>query len=251
MIYLSDYITDTRPRIGYENLAVSVAGSSSATGFPAAAVLNPMTYERWRPTVAPANMIIDLGAIKEIDYVALLHELQGATLSIYHRQGSSGDWTTICHELVITDNTPSMFVFEPVNARYISIVINQIREINVVYVGKVLTIETYITGSHAPGMLSRKTDIRSNRSETGQFLGRSVMPMGYETSYAFDFLPAQWVRDKLDPFVEFATKRPFFIAAEVDRFPEEVLYGWCNRDIHPSYTGALDYMSVSFQVEAI
>lgn len=251
MIYLAPEITDFRPRIGYENLAVSVTGSSSATGFPVTAVLNPMTYERWRPTVAPANMIIDLGEVVEIDYVAMLHSLQGATLSIYHRQGSSGEWTTIHHELLITDNTPFMTVFEPVSARYISIVINQIREINVVNVGKVLTMETCITGNHSPGALSRNTEIRPNRSEGGQFLGRSVTHKGYETSYSFDFLPAQWVRDKLDPFVVAATKRPFFIAAEVDRFPEEVLYGWCNRDIHPSYTGALDYMSVSFQVEAI
>ncbi len=64
-------------------------------------------------------------------------------------------------------------------------------------------------------------------------------------------MTARWYRDWFDPFVEAARRYPFFIAWNPLRFPDEVLYGWCNEDIQPTNQGRRDFMSVGFSVEAI
>ncbi|MBK1780556.1 hypothetical protein JHL22_04940 [Advenella sp. WQ 585] len=250
MIYFDSHITDKRPKIGWQNLSESASASTSVPGFPASAVLNPMTYERWMPAVAPANIDIDLGSIQSVGYVGIAaHTLIGAAVVISHSDDGT-TWSEVT-AIIPVDNSPIMYVFEAISARYWRFGIGKVAEIGVIYIGNILTMQRKLYGGHSPGLLARQTDILPNISQTGQFLGRSISRKGYATTYQFRNLEAQWVRDELDPFVESALSRPFFIAWKPERFPKEVLYGWCNSDITPVNQGQRDLMSVSFQIEAI
>lgn len=243
-----------KARIGYRTIVpdATVTASSEAPDFPASAVAHPLTYERWRPTAAPAELLIDAGGWVDVDYVAIAAHTIGsadATVVIAHSQDGE-DWTDA---MVIDPDSDNaiMALFEQVTARYWRIQISEVAEIGVVYIGRALVMQRGIYGGHSPGTLSRQTEISPTRSVTGQFLGRSIVRQGFNTSYEWSNLTAGWYRQEFDPFVEAALRRPFFIAWKPDRFPDEVLYAWCNDDIQPSNMGKRDLMQVGFAVEAV
>lgn len=244
----------SRARIGYRTVTrnATVTASSATTGFPASAIKNPLTYERWLPLSAPATLTIDAGAMVIADYVGIgAHTLgsTGATVTISYSENGI-DWTDVLHAAPANDNA-IMALFEPVLARYWRIHINRVAEIGVVYIERALVMQRSIYGGHSPGTLSRQTEIEPSRSVTGQFLGRSIVRQGFATSYQWSNLSAAWYRANFDPFVESALRNPFFIAWRPDRFPDEVLYAWCNDDISPTNMGIRDLMQVGFSVEAV
>lgn len=242
-------------RIGYQTLTrgAVVTASSEVAGWPASATANPMTYERWRPTAVPAWVSYDAGAAVEVDYLGIAsHNLgsSGATIVLqYSANGSS--WSTV-ETVEVADDRTIMLLFAPVTARYWRLrVLDAVATVGVVYLGRVLEMQRGLYGGHSPGTLSRQTDIMPNRSEGGQFLGRSIIREGYATSYEWDNLTAAWYRKWFDPFVKSARKYPFFIAWYPLKFPDEVLYAWCTDDIRPRNQGQRDLMAVGFAVEAI
>lgn len=244
----------SRARIGYRTITrdATVTATSEAPGFPASAVRHPLTYERWAPTVAPAALTIDAGAPVAADYVGIAaHTIgtTGAAVTVsYSTDGTA--WTDVLQTQPANDNA-IMALFEPVLARYWRIRIDRVAEIGVIYIERALTVQRSMYGGHSPGTLSRQTEIEPSRSVTGQFLGRSIVRQGFATSYQWSNLTAAWYRANFDPFVESALRYPFFIAWRPDRFPNEVLYAWCNDDIEPTNMGVRDLMQVSFNVEAV
>ncbi|MBV7482529.1 discoidin domain-containing protein [Bordetella sp. BOR01] len=243
-------------RIGWRTLTrdAEITASSEADSWPAAALANPMTYERWKPEAVPAWVQFDAGQAVEVDYLGIAsHDLgsAGATFSIQCSDDGAA-WETAATVEPADDNA-IMLLIEPVTARYWRLNVTEaIGSIGVLYLGKVL--ETYrpVSPGHSPGNLSRRTEIMPNLSMGGQFLGRSIIRQGYATAYEWAHLPAQWYRDNFAPFVEAARKYPFFIAWNPLRYPAEVLYAWTPaEDIQPENMGVRDWMQVGLKVEAI
>lgn len=242
-------------RIGYDTLTrgAAITSSSEEAGWPASSTGNSMTYERWRPTAVPAWVAYDAGADVEVDYLGIAsHTLgsSGATFALEYSANGS-DWTTV-ETVEAADDRAIMLLFEPITARYWRLSVTEaVASVGVVYIGRVLEMQRGLYGGHSPGRLSRQTDILPNKSDGGQFLGRSIIRQGYATAYDWDNLTASWYRQWFDPFVESARKYPFFIAWYPLKYPDEVLYAWCNDDIKPKNQGQRDLMSVGFSVEGI
>lgn len=242
-------------RIGWQTITrdAVVSASSSEPGWPASSLQNSMTYDRWRPQDMPSWVSFDAGAVVEVDYVGIGgHNLYsvGATVQVQHSNDGAA-WTP-AETIEPSRDGATLIQFEAVAARYWRINISGgIPTIAVIYFGKVLVMQRGSYGGHSPGTLSRATDIMPNKSESGQFLGRSIIRRGYSTSYEWSNLTANWYRQYFDPFVESARKFPFFIQWFPEKFPDEVLYAWCNEDISPSNQGQRDLMSVGFTVEAL
>lgn len=241
-------------RIGYRSITrtATISATSQATGFPASSIANALTYERWMPAVAPASIEIDAGGLVIADYVGIAaHTLgsAGATIVISHSEDGA-DWIDVLDVRPDNDNA-IMVLFEPVMARYWRISIDRVAVIGVVNIEMSLAMIKGVVGGHSPGVLSRKTDIMPNKSEGGQFLGRSVIRKGFETEYQWENLDEYWYRSHFDPFVESAIRYPFFIAWNPFRFPNDVIYAWCNKDIQPRMQGVRGRIEVGFDVEAI
>jgi hypothetical protein len=145
-----------------------------------------------------------------------------------------------------------MFLFGTITARYWRIrVRNAIAKIAVVYVGAALAMQRKIYQGHTPITLSRITETTQNTSETGQYLGRSIIRKGLKTSCEYQHLTADWYRANFDPFVEAAREAPFFYAWRPIQYPDELGFVWTNGDIRPTNTGPRNFMSVSFSVTGI
>lgn len=245
----------THARIGYQNFATStnITPSSQLANFPAAAVANPATYDKWQPVSLPATLTIDAGNAVDVDYVGIAAHTIGSKSCIasisYSFDNSS--YTTI-GETSPGDDSSIMMLFTKTRARYWRLTISgsAVPVVGVLYIGKTLEMQRPIYGGHSPINLSRITAVRPNVSESGQWLGSSIERVGLKTSFEWRHLEAQWYRDNFDKFVRtYPQARPFFIAWRPSKFPKEVGYCWATGDIQPQNMGIRDYMSVSMSVE--
>lgn len=241
----------THSRIGYNTFtATGTATASTAQAlFPASAPLNSLTYEYWRPTSLPATWTLDAGSSKMANYFGIAAHTLGSSGCTITIAGSDDNitWTDI-DSLTPTDDSPIMFLFANRIARYWRLSINggAVPSIGVVYVGPVLEMMRPIFGGVSPINLSRVTVIRPNKSEGGQWIGRSVIRSGFIMSVQYNNLDGQWYRTNFDPFVQSAIYTPFFYAWRPLGYLDGVGYVSVDKDITPRNSGIRDLMTVGF-----
>jgi hypothetical protein len=245
----------THSRIGIDNIARTgtVDASSAAVGFPASAAANPLTYEFWKPTSVPAWFRVDAGAPVTVDYVGIAsHNLGSAGSTVTVQRSSDNDTWVDVVATVPTNNSPIMFLFAGVSARYWRVLVTgNSPTIGVINIGKVLEMQRAAYAGINPIDLSRRTVIRPNVSEGGQWLGRSVIREGSATSVGFRHLTNAWYRANFDPFVEEARSYPFFFAWRPEGYPDSVGYVWTQSDIVPTTMGIKDFLEVGLDLEGL
>lgn len=246
----------TPARIGYINYCTDGTASafSEAAGFEADSVLNALTYERWKPTT-PSWIIINLGAKKEINYVAIgAHTLSGIAYSIQY--SSDGSNYITAKNTTATDDNAIFATFALKNVQYIKInvgttYINSDTAIGVVYAGTYLEMPIEFTSGMDVPSLSRNTEYRTNKSESGQWLGRSITRQGHKNRFSWDYIPLSTYVTNIEPFSVSAQTNPFFIQWSPDNYPTQALYCWTDTDIKPKLTNTKDFVQFSFDAEGI
>jgi hypothetical protein len=243
-----DNLPLSHTRIGYDQRLISANISAAA---PA---LQPNTYERW--TSASGTMLarFQTSGSEAIDYLAIgAHNLGSARSTIVISTSPTVDGTfTDRAALTPTDDQAIMFlldeIIEDVADVKVTITGGANREVGIVQAGIALQMYQPIYGGHSPQDLSAKTKYQSTMSDTGQFLGRTIIRSGTEANLSFSNINHEWYREKFQPFVEHAKRKPFFIKWRPDLY-ETATYSHITSDIRPSNSGGgSKNMSVSFSV---
>ncbi len=219
--------------IGYNNLLTGAADSDGAKA------LTPNTYERYRPASGAQTMKFQMSALADINYIAIAaHNLVGETVLIQTATTIGGALTDV-ESISPEDNSPIMITFDSRNVIEVAIVAtySAASEIGIIYAGEYLQMPRSIYGGHTPMALNQDTEYQSVISETGQFLGRSIIRKGLDGSFAWRFLEDDWYRTTFQPFVVVARTLPFFIKWRPDYYDNEVAFGFSKTDISPANMG--------------
>jgi len=260
MLYVQDGYTPAlgvnHPRIGYNSVIRNALAEASTEveGNEADAVLNSLTWDSWVPTTLPATLEFTLGQAASVNYLGIAaHTLyeDGCSFALDYWDGLN--WIEIQDETAAEDTAPIILLFDTVTSDKFRITITGTTPpaISVVYLGIVLEVAQRLYQGHSPVNLNEKTVIRPQKSEGGQFLGRSVIREGAQTTIAFSRLTASWVRSFYKPFQDSAIKYPFFFAWRGEDFPSETAYCWTDRNIGVTNSGPRDIMSSKFTVDAL
>ncbi len=67
-----------------------------------------------------------------------------------------------------------------------------------------------------PARMARRTELNTNVSDSGQFLGRSLIRNGWEFDITGRLIDMDWAYDAWTPFMQHAERLPFFFKWEVD-----------------------------------
>lgn len=230
----------------------TITPSTTDAAYFANGPANSLTYEKWKATALAATWEYDHGAAALCDYCVIgAHNMgtNGNTLQIQYWNGAS--WTGVIPATAITDDMEIMAIFgQQTRQRWrISISGGSIPEIGVIKFGKAMQMERPIYGGHAPLHMARQTVLRSNQSDTGEFLGRTKQRVQLGSTFSFANLTAAWVRANWRPFQKAIETEPFFIAWRPQDFSEVAL---CQSDAVPipQNMGVRDLMSVEMQVRA-
>jgi hypothetical protein len=255
------------PRIGYENKCrqtnCTITTSTAETDAEGASVINGLTYDFWQPTTVPGIVAFTFTEAVTADYCGIAgHTLTetGNQVELQYWDGlSPGSWVSLgsVSPGSETGNKTIMFLFDSVSSAIWRLIVSggtgaTAPVLGAVSIGEALVLERKIYGGHTPITLSKNTTILPQKSEGGQFLGRSIIREGASTSIALDNLTAAWVRSDFYPFMESARTYPFFFAwRPTATYSDEVAYCWIDKDIKVSNTGKANLMKTSFTVDAI
>ena len=241
----------THASIAHANnwLSGTADASSTEDGYFADAPRNSLTYEKWKP--ASSSSTWALTASGTCDYCCIgAHTLGTNGCSVRVEKWTGSGWTGLTATTPITDDMPIMFIFTPETATKWRISISSGRpEIGVVRFGRALQMPQALYGGHTPIDLARQTVIRSNMSETGEFLGRTRQRLYKESSFAWSHLRASWVRTNWPSLQKAVEKEPFFIAWRPLAF-SEVAFGQTGAVPIPANMGVKDYMAVELSMKA-
>lgn len=241
-------------RIGYRDFVkdATVSGTSAATGTALSMVQTDFTYERYQPITVPANVAFDLGSVESVNYVGIAAHTIGSTGNAVEVQTSPdgvGSWSTVIDSNP-ANNDALMLLFETKNKRYWRIRVSggTTPQIGVVYIGLTLDMMRPIYVGHRPITLNRTVTKRGARSDSGQFLGNTVVRLGQSTSFNWTNIKPDWYRNNFDAFAKHAESLPFFIAWRPVKYPNEVGFVESTNPVQPENTGRPNLMSVSMSV---
>lgn len=245
----------THARIAHANnwlAGGTVTASGTATDYFADGPTNSLTYEKWAADALTATWEYDHGSAAECDYCCIgAHTMgtNGNTLQIQYWNGSS--WSGLIPATAITSDMPIMAIFPPQTRQRwrIQISTGTVPEIGVVKFGKALQMQRALYGGHTPLDYARQTIMRSNRSVTGEFLGRTKLRNTLATSYDWAHLKRDWLDANWKDFQLAIEEEPFFLAWRPGDFSE---VGLCYTDQIPVPTsmGIRDLFQVSLNVSA-
>lgn len=244
-------------RIGYQNFVpgATLTPSTEGVGFEADSIQNQLTYEYWRPTAMPADVVIDMGSAQTFNYVGMAaHTLGSDSVSVAASYSADNiTYTSIDATAAPSNDGAIMLLFTPISARYIKLAFTgaSVFSLGVVYVGATLDMYRPFYAGHTPDSMGRRTVVKPTKSVGGQWLGRSIIRQGFTNSYAWKNIPVDWYRTNVDPFAVSAQKYPFFIAWNIAEEPEDALYAWVSKDIMPSLSGTRDLVEFGFDVEGL
>jgi len=172
-------------------------------------------------------------------------------LTFQHDSNSDDSWANL--EVVNpTDNSPIMLTHAEITSSRWRIRVRRgvLPRISVYRVGAALQMARPIYGGHTPMVLGRQTLLRSNYSETGEFLGRTKQRTYQATTFDWEHLTAAWIRTNWVPLQKAVETEPFFIAWRPLSF-NEAGYAQVDEVPAPSNMGIRDLMSVSLSVRGL
>lgn len=171
-----------------------------------------------------------------------------------HDSNEDGTWTQIGSALDPVDDSPIMFFHDGVTSIRWRISIDRcvLPEIGVFRVGAALKMERPFYGGFQPSLGRRTTVVRGNRSEGGEWLGRSVVRRGQTAAYQWANLTFSWARSNLfgaDGLIRAVETEPFFLAWRPSEL-DDVDYAWTGGPIDgPTNTGTRDLVTFGFSAE--
>lgn len=230
----------------------TVSASSTATDYFADAPTNTLTYERWKPSSLAATWEYDHGSAAQCDYCCIAAHTMGTngnTLEVQYHNGSS--WVDLIAATSLSSDAPIMVIFEPETRQRWRIRISNgtAPEIGVVKFGSAMQLERPIYGGHSPAPMARQTILRSNYSETGEYLGRAKQRTYLTTQYDWQHLTSSWVRFNWPSFQLAIEAEPFWLAWRPQTFGD-VVFAQVDQVPVPQNMGIRDLLSVTLDVRA-
>lgn len=244
-------------RLAFENLLElgSVAVSSEDPDFPGANAYDWLTSDFWRP-LGPGTHYLTLTLTKGLpaDYFAFYSQdlwLNGGSVGLQYWNGSS--WLDACPSVMPTDNAPRVLFFDEVAASMWRVAVTSPVTFNlgVVSFGRHLALPYGMYIGWTPPALARSTGLTNSISDSGAFLGRSIISKGVRTSLVLQFAGDAWVRENWPAFVLHAERKPFFLVPNADKYPDDAVLCWAAGDITPPTHTNYGFMGTSIPVEGL
>lgn len=257
-------ITANNPRIGWHNLVLrtTVFADQESALLPATHLANPATFLKWRGTSNDEQSIgCILDDLATVNYMAVYGHNFGSeqvTINFEYSDDGGSSWSVASPPTIPTSDGVIFREFDDVQGDRFRLRLepsgdeySPLPEAAVLYIGRVLRLERRLYVGHAPLTLSRKQTVTTGRSESGQFLGRTLISTFYETSLTMGNLDPEWYRENFDPFARVAATQPFFWHWRPGDYPEEAGYAWATSDVRPTNQTANGLMQVQFGIQGV
>src|SRR5918996_5864065 len=144
-----------KPRIGWQtytrDAGVVVTVSTETSIGPKDAPLRPETWEYWEPTALPATWTLDLGSVKQVDYVGLAGHTIGSSGSTVKIETSIDNsvYTLFSAQVLPADDRAILFLDSQRSAKYVRVtLIGALAKLGVLNTGLILKMQKGVIGGY-------------------------------------------------------------------------------------------------------
>jgi len=261
MIYVaSQYAADAalygynmkHARILWDNklAGATFTADSEREGFDAVRAQSPDTVSWWWPETAGA-LTMTLAAETTLDCLCIAaHSIGTEGVGVLVEGLVDAVWTTLHATIEPADDEAIMVLFRSVAVTALRITLDASARVGVVYAGPALTMPQMVYSGAPVLRLTYATEFDTNRSQTGQFMGRSIVASSRPIRVAWRHLREAWARSHLKGFIMAAKTSPFFLGIRPQGYAEDVGYVLASGDIIPQRMGIRDYVEIEVSGEA-
>ncbi len=232
------------PRLGYrciphDNADAVITADSTATGYAPANPFNWLPSDYWKPATGGEHYIdVTVPQPQAVDFFAgaqhTLADEQG-TIGLRYTQDGGGTWVNAFQPFQPASRSPFWVDIDPFLAKRWQIYTNSVNPavLGVIAFGtKYRPYRGQFSGFMPPGM-ARSFDLYASSSETGNFLGRSILRKKLKGSIAFDLMEISDAYGDWVPFMQAAERHAFFLAWMLDDWPADVQFVQTDGDWTP------------------
>lgn len=246
------------PVIGWHNVVTSttIVADTEEVNYPASNLANPATHLEWRAEDdSEQHLTITTNETDPIGYIAVArHNWCSAEIPVSVEGFIGGVWTEIVEEVILSDDSPAMFLFASQSLAQIRFRLqagSDIPRAAVVNCGRVLALERKVYVGHTPMPHGIKSSVANGMSETGNFLGRIVLGEWRESTLPLSLLSPAWFRANMKTFLEAAVSDTFFLAWRPATYPREVGYCWITDNPAPAPVGPSNLTAFDLKISGI
>jgi len=233
-----------KPFIGWHNLASAgaVAADGADADHPADNLANAATNLFWLSDSAiDQDLVVQFDA-QEVDYLALFgHNFGSAAIAVELQDDSVSPPNILVQETLPADDTALILRFVPQVLAQLRLHLIQdgsppaAPRAAVLYCGRSLVMPRGLWRGYSPIVFARRPQTVSNRSESGNFLGRIVLSETLESDAPFRLIAPADYRSDIDAFLAATRDHPFFFAWRPQSYPDEVAYCWLSEPPLPRH----------------
>jgi len=245
----------SKVRIGYDNHLenlqsyVMTSGTEDASNLFANCIDNNI-YD-WFGVTSTAGAIIDVTFASNVSasYVGLYRGVGITKVTIYYRSPDDTSWIEAGHKFT-TGTQPIYFDFSKASSSKWRFEFTATTTITIadLRLGEYLTSEQGVYIGYSSPYLSRRVDYKTNKSDSGLPVGRSIKSQGYRNTLNLEFMTDSWVRSDLLPFIKHAEQKPFYMVWNVSEYPDEVAYSVTDGNIAAPRHSHAGLQSVSIRM---
>lgn len=255
------------PWIGYHNLVTTtnIVAVTEDPDFPATNLANPTTHLYWQALTNTSDeyLTVTTNYLDDIDYLAVAKHNLGTSGIIVSVEGKIDDgnspvepYVVLVQEQLLPDDSPVIFRWTPQPLTHVRLrmqIGDDLPQAAVMYVGKLLVLERSIKidQDHIPLKYGRRSNIVNGKSESGNFLGRTVLQEYRESTASFAHFTPTFYRTHLDPFIIASKEIPFFFAWHPVTYPLEAGYAWMINDPQPEVSPVTDRIAIELQMRGV
>lgn len=220
--------------IGYNNILETgtVTASSEAASHPKENAFDWFPHDWWQATgPGQAFLTVDMGANAAVDYWALafhnIHDYSGSIQAQYSSDNFVSDINDLDTVQYPADGVAVMRNVTQQNVRYYRfhvVTTGSPAHIGALAMGARLELPGHVPLPFGSPVLSRDDKVLNNASDTGNFLGSSVLSAGYEFMIQQKQITTAWVDSNWDAFADHARTKPFFYVWDQEDRPTEVIF---------------------------
>lgn len=225
-------------RLVHANLAAGVVPvvTSENSGYEAVNALTWLSSQKWVAASSATQFFqLDLGSVQGVDAFGLykhnLGDIGGSLLVQYSTSSLGGTFTTLFAVTPGAANSGGNRTLFRVNsnqvsARYWQFVFsghNGPPAVGVLLLGASTQLPAVDHPFLVPS-LNSDTEILNNVSESGEFLGRSILRHGFKTGFKLGKVQETWARQYWVPAQRAMEINPFFWAWDAGRYPDDAYY---------------------------
>ena len=226
----------THGRICYQRADGTITANTEAAGFPAANAGTLRTDSGWRPTALPTTWTATYAAPEAISYIGIAKHDLGSLNAVFSLEYNIGaGYVAFPGALAVSvqNDKPILFLNKVRNVEGIRLRVTSADDmptISVISAGVADEMPRPFVWTGQPITEGEQVAFEDTRSQTGNWVGRSIQSQGLQFSLTMQNASEYWRNTTWQDFKRWANGEgaAFFVAARPFGYTEEVAFAWMN-----------------------